>query len=51
MKKILLLLLTATALWGYGDGAIYWTPHGCDDGKVPLPDTVDMEKGRVPCSL
>jgi len=33
MKKTILALLSAATLWGYGDGAIYWTPHGCDDGK------------------
>lgn len=33
MKKTVLTLLTAVTLWGYGDGAIYWTPHGCDEGK------------------
>ena len=34
MKKILLTLLAAATLWGYGDGAVYWTPHGCDEGKA-----------------
>jgi hypothetical protein len=34
MKKTLLTLLTAATLWGYGDGAIYWAPHGCDEGKA-----------------
>jgi len=34
MKKILFSLLVGVSLWGYGDGAIYWTPHGCDDGKA-----------------
>jgi hypothetical protein len=33
MKKTLLFLLTAAALWGYGEGTLYWTPHGCDEGK------------------
>lgn len=33
MKKILLSLLTAATLWGYGDGVVYWTPHNCDEGK------------------
>lgn len=27
------MLFIAATLWGYGDGAIYWAPHGCDDGK------------------
>ncbi len=34
MKKTLLMLITATTLWGYGNGAVYWTPHGCDEGKA-----------------
>ena len=34
MKQILFSLLLGVSLWGYGDGAIYWTPHGCDDGKA-----------------
>lgn len=34
MKKTVLTLLTASTLWGYGDGAIYWAPHGCDEGKA-----------------
>lgn len=34
MKKALLALLGAVTLWGYGDGAIYWTPHGCEEGKA-----------------
>lgn len=33
MKKTALILFVAATLWGYGDGAIYWAPHGCDDGK------------------
>jgi hypothetical protein len=32
MKKTTLMLFIAATLWGYGDGAIYWAPHGCDDG-------------------
>lgn len=27
-----MLFVTAT-LWGYGEGMIYWAPHGCDEGK------------------
>lgn len=34
MKKTLLALFAAASLWGYGDGAIYWAPHGCDEGKA-----------------
>jgi hypothetical protein len=33
MKTTALTLLFAATLWGYGDGAIYWTPHACDEGK------------------
>lgn len=33
MKKTALMLLIAATLWGYGGGAIYWAPHGCDEGK------------------
>lgn len=33
MKKIILTLLSTITLWGYGDGAVYWTPHACDEGK------------------
>lgn len=34
MKKTALTLLFAATLWGYGDGVIYWAPHGCDEGKA-----------------
>jgi hypothetical protein len=34
MKKTALMLFIAATLWGYGDGAIYWAPHGCDEGKA-----------------
>lgn len=34
MNKTILTLLVAATLWGYGDGEMYWTPHGCDEGKV-----------------
>jgi len=34
MKKTVLTLLAAATLWGYGDGAIYWAPHACDEGKA-----------------
>lgn len=34
MKKTALMLLIAATLWGYGEGAIYWAPHGCDEGKA-----------------
>ncbi|KFN40468.1 MAG: hypothetical protein JU82_02870 [Sulfuricurvum sp. MLSB] len=34
MKNTLLILLLGTSLWGYGEGALYWTPHGCDEGKA-----------------
>ncbi len=34
MKKLLLTLFSAATLWGYGEGAIYWTPHACDEGKA-----------------
>jgi len=34
MKKTVLTLIAAATLWGYGEGAVYWTPHGCDDGKA-----------------
>ncbi len=34
MKKAVLTLIAAATLWGYGDGAVYWTPHGCDEGKA-----------------
>lgn len=27
MKKAFFPILTAAALWGYGDGVIYWAPH------------------------
>lgn len=27
------MLLIAATLWGYGERAIYWAPHGCDEGK------------------
>lgn len=33
MKEILLTLIAVTTLWGYGDGVVYWAPHGCDEGK------------------
>lgn len=33
MKKTVLILLSAATLWAYGDGALYWAPHGCDAGK------------------
>lgn len=28
------MLFIAATLWGYGDGTIYWAPHGCDEGKA-----------------
>lgn len=34
MKQLLFSLLLGISLWGYGDGAIYWAPHGCDEGKA-----------------
>ncbi len=34
MNKTILTLLVAATLWGYGDGKMYWAPHGCDEGKV-----------------
>lgn len=34
MKQLLLTLFSAAALWGYGEGAIYWAPHACDEGKA-----------------
>jgi len=34
MKKTALMLFIAATLWGYGDGTIYWAPHGCDEGKA-----------------
>lgn len=34
MKKAILTLAIAATLWGYGDGVIYWAPHGCDEGKA-----------------
>lgn len=34
MKPKLLALLFAASLWGYGDGIVYWAPHGCDEGKT-----------------
>ena len=33
MKKTALILFIAATLWGYGEGTIYWAPHGCDEGK------------------
>lgn len=33
MKKILLSLLAAATLWGYGDGVIYWAPHISHGGE------------------
>lgn len=33
MKKTVLMLFITATLWGYGEGAIYWAPHGCDEGK------------------
>lgn len=37
MQPILWALLFAASLWGYGDGVVYWTPHGCDEGKAAAP--------------
>lgn len=34
MKKTLLSLLLAVSLWGYGEGVLYWVPHGCETGKT-----------------
>jgi len=34
MNKILAALFLASSLWGYGEGMVYWTPHGCDEGKA-----------------
>lgn len=34
MKNTLFILLLGTSLLGYGEGALYWTPHGCDEGKA-----------------
>ncbi|MGD9717375.1 MAG: hypothetical protein AB7U26_09905 [Sulfuricurvum sp.] len=34
MKNLLLALILGTSLWGYGEGVLYWTPHGCDAGKT-----------------
>ena len=33
MKTLLFTLLVSTAVWGYGDNAVYWVPHKCDEGK------------------
>ncbi len=33
MKTLLFTLLVSTAVWGYGDNALYWVPHQCDEGK------------------
>ncbi|MFY9141856.1 hypothetical protein [Sulfuricurvum sp.] len=34
MNKGLAALFIASSLWGYGEGTVYWTPHGCDEGKA-----------------
>jgi hypothetical protein len=34
MKRTLLILLLGASLWGYGEGIVYWAPHGCDEGKA-----------------
>lgn len=34
MKKTALMLFLAATLWGYGEKAVYWAPHGCDEGKM-----------------
>lgn len=46
MKKTALTLLTAAALWGYGKGTIYWTPHGCDEGKATVSQHAAHAKGE-----
>jgi len=46
MKKTILTLLTAATLWGYGDGAIYWAPHGCDEGKATASKHGSHGKGE-----
>lgn len=33
MKKILMPILLTAALWGYGEGVIYWMPAGCESGQ------------------
>ncbi len=34
MKQAFLTLALGASLWGYGEGVVYWTPHGCDEGKA-----------------
>ncbi|MEW5831847.1 MAG: hypothetical protein AB1763_03310 [Campylobacterota bacterium] len=34
MKNVLLALVLGTSLWAYGEGVLYWAPHGCDTGKA-----------------
>lgn len=46
MKKIILVLFCAAALWGFGDGAIYWAPHGCDNGKATAAKHGSHGKGE-----
>lgn len=46
MKKTLLALIAAATLWGYGDGTIYWTPHGCDEGKASASKHGGHGKGQ-----
>lgn len=33
MKKTLLPILLSATLWGYGEGIVYWAPHGCENTK------------------
>ncbi|MGA9045828.1 hypothetical protein [Sulfuricurvum sp.] len=34
MRILLSALVVSASLWGYGEGVLYWTPHGCDEGKA-----------------
>ena len=40
-----MLFITAT-LWGYGEGVIYWAPHGCDEGKKTASKHGSHAKGE-----